>query len=230
MKKTTSVHMKQPFLWVSLAALVALSACTSGPRPADWQLDAKSALERSVSAYLQGNSGLEAQEFARARTAIASTGRLDLLAKVELLHCASHVASLVLTPCDGFEKIRLEAQPEERAYADYLAGRLNPQDASLLPPEQRAVATSLIGSNDVEIAAIKDPLSQLVAVAVVFQAGQSSPAQISLAVNAASSQGWRRPLLAWLGVELALAQKSGDVAKAASLERRMALVQADAFK
>lgn len=230
MKNAYALPVKKSLRWLSLAALVVLSGCSSGPRPADWQLDAKAAMERSVAAYLQGNSRLEALEFARARAAIASTGRADLLAKVELLHCASHVASLIFEPCAGFEKIRLDALPEERAYADYLAGRLKPQDAALLPPEQRAVATSLSCAAGVNMAAIKDPLSQLVAVAVVFQAGQSSPAQISLAVNAASSQGWRRPLLAWLGVELALAQKSGDVAKAASLERRIALVQADAFK
>lgn len=227
MKTPMTVSMKNYRLCLSLAALLVLSACASVPRPADWQLNAKAAMDRSVSAYLEGNSRLEALEFARARTAVGSTGRLDWLAKVELLHCASHVASLALEPCSGFEKIRLDAQPEARAYADYLAGRLMPQDVALLPLSQRVVAGSGNIVSDAEFVAIKDPMSQLVAVAVAFQAGRASRAQISLAVDAASRQGWRRPLLAWLGVALALAQNDGDLLQASRLERRVALVLAD---
>lgn len=71
-------------------------------------------MERSVAAYLQGNSRVEGVEFARARTEISSTGRIDLMARAELLHCASHVASLVFEPCTGFEKLRQDAAPAER--------------------------------------------------------------------------------------------------------------------
>ena len=35
---------------------------------------------------------------------------------------------------------------------------------------------------------------------------------------------WRRPLLAWLGVQLQRAESSGDSAGAAQIRRRMALV------
>ena len=73
-------------------AAVALAACASGPKPADWQLEAKSALERAVSAYLEGNSRIEAAEMARARSEISSTGRIDLMARAELLSCAGRVA------------------------------------------------------------------------------------------------------------------------------------------
>jgi len=39
-----------------------------------------------------------------------------------------------------------------------------------------------------------------------------------------SSQGWRRPLLAWLGVQLKRAEQAGDSETAARLKRRMELV------
>lgn len=205
---------------LSLAVLV-LGACSSGPKPADWQLESKTASERGVAAWMEGNSRVEAVEFGRALSEVASTGRVDLIARVELLRCASRVASLVLEPCAGFERLRADAPAAERAYADYLAGRLSPQDLALLPAAQRAAANG----DATAVKAITDPLSQLVAAAVLFQGGRASPAVIQQAVDTASSQGWRRPLLAWLGVQAQLAAKAGDAAEAERLRRRMLLVE-----
>ena len=88
-------------------------------------------MDRSIAAYLEGNSRVEAVELARARSEISSTGRIDLMARAELRHCASHVASLVFEPCAGFEKLRQDAAPAERTYADYLAARLQAADSAL---------------------------------------------------------------------------------------------------
>jgi hypothetical protein len=203
------------------AALLALAACSSGPKPADWQLEAKTASERGVAAYMEGNARVEAVEFARALSEVSSTGRVDLTARIELLRCASRVASLVLDPCAGFERLRADASAAERAYADYLAGRLQPQDVALLPATQRAVA----GGDAVAVKAMTDPLSQLVAAAVLFRRGQASPQVLQQAVDTSSAQGWRRPLLAWLGVQAQLADKAGDGEEAARLRRRMLLVE-----
>ncbi len=203
------------------AAVLALAACSSGPKPADWELEAKTASERAITAWMEGNTRVEAVEFGRALSEVASTGRVDLVARVELLRCASRTASLVLEPCAGFERLRADAPPAERAYADYLAGRLQPQDLALLPASQRAAAGGDAGA----LKAMTDPLSQLVAAAVLFQRGQASPAVLQLAVDTSSAQGWRRPLLAWLGVQAQLADKAGDAEQAARLRRRMALVE-----
>ena len=206
------------------AALFMLTACSSAPKPADWQIEAKGAMERSVTAYLEGNSRVEAVEFARAKAEITSTGRVELLARAELLRCASHVASLVFEPCAGFEAIRQDAPAAERAYADYLAAALPPQGAALLPAQHRAA----LSGGDAAVKSITDPLSQLVAAGVAFQSGRASPALTQLAIDTASSQGWRRPLLAWLGVQASLLDKSGLPEEAARLRRRIALTQGDA--
>lgn len=208
---------------LSVLALLLLAACSSGPKAPDWQMEAKTAMERAVAAYLEGNSRVEAQEFARARSELSSTGRPDLMARAELLRCASRVASLVLEPCAGFEVLRPDAPAAERAYADYLAGQLQPQDIALLPAAQRAAAAA--GADAAALKAVADPLSQLVAAGVMFRAGRASPAVLQQAVDTASSQGWRRPLLAWLGVQLQLAEKGGDLASAERLRRRIALTQ-----
>jgi hypothetical protein len=205
------------------ASVVALTACASGPKPTDWQLNAKGAMDRAVAAYLEGNTRIEAAEMAKARSEISSTGRADLMARAELLACASRVASLVFEPCAAFEKLRQDAPPAERAYADYLAGTLQPQEAVLLPKNQQIMALAQSNVALEAISTIADPLARLVAAGVVLQAGQASPAVVQAAVDAASSQGWRRPLLAWLGVQLKLAQAAGNVQEAERVQRRMAL-------
>jgi hypothetical protein len=205
------------------AIALALTACASGPKPADWQLESKGAMERAVAAYLEGNSRVEAAEMARARLEISSTGRVDLMARAELLSCASRVASLVFEPCAGFEKLRQDAPPAERAYADYLAGKLQPQDIHLLPKDQQISAQAQSIRAQAATESIADPLAKLVASGTALQAGNASPALVQAAVDAASSQGWRRPLLAWLGVQLKLAEASGNRVEAERIQRRIAL-------
>ena len=206
------------------AVALTLTACASGPKPADWQLESKGAMERAIAAYLEGNSRVEAAEVARARVEISSTGRVDLMARAELLSCASRVASLVFEPCAGFEKLRQDAPPAERAYADYLAGKLQPQDINLLPKNQQISAQAAIIRAQPAIESIADPLARLVATGTALQAGNASPALVQAAVDTASSQGWRRPLLAWLGVQLKLAEASGSRLEAERIQRRIALV------
>ncbi|MBC7548820.1 MAG: hypothetical protein H7224_09315 [Polaromonas sp.] len=212
--------MRAFFFCLPAAALCLMTACASGPQPPEWQLEAKSAMDRAVAAYLEGDSRVEQAEISRARAALARTGRADLLANVELLRCAPRVASLVFEPCEAFESLRPEATAGQRAYADYLRGQLQPQDAALLPEAQRGVAT------DHPTAALgqKDPLSQLVAAGVLLQAGKATASVHEAAVNTASAQGWRRPLLAWLGLQLRQAEQASQADEVARLQRKIAIV------
>jgi len=210
----------------ALAVLAALAACASGPTPPDWQADAREAIEDAQAAYLEGDSAAESRQFERARAAIARTGRPALMARVELMRCAAHVASLVFDPCAGYEALEPDAEPAERAYAAWLAGRAGPQDLALLPEGPRAWARP--GADEAStLAALKAetrPLSRLLGAALLFLAGRASPAVVALAVDTASEQGWRRPLLAWLHVQRESASRAGDAAEAARLQRRIDLV------
>jgi hypothetical protein len=203
-----------------------LAACSSAP-PVEWQSNAKSALDRAVAAYLAGDARVANVEFDLARRELARTGRADQVARAELTRCAVQVASLDFGPCEGFEKLRLEATDAQRAYADYLANRLQPADAALLRDQHRSFVAGGISGEAAASAlrAIDDPLARLVATGVLFQGGRANPAAIALAVETSSAEGWRRPLLAWLGVQLALAEKAGDKIGAEQLRRRIALVE-----
>jgi hypothetical protein len=207
--------------------VVVLAACSSAPPAPEWQSNSKAALDRAVAAHLGGDTRVANAEFDLARRELARTGRIDLVAMAELTHCAVRVASLDVGPCEGFEKLRLDATPAERAYADYLLNRVQAGDVALLPEHHRKFVAGGLGGDAAtsSLGALDDPLARLVATAVLFQDGRASPAAIALAVDTASEQGWRRPLLAWLGVQLALAEKAGDSASAERLRRRIALVQ-----
>ena len=207
------------------AAALLFSACSSGPKPPDWQVEAKGSMERSLAAYMEGNSRVETAELVRARSQLSRTGRADLLATAELLHCATRVASLVFEPCAGFEKLRDDATEAQRAYADYLRGQVRSASIPLLPPAQRAAAAGDVNA----LNGIADPLSQLVAAGVLLQTGKASPPVIGQAIDTASSLGWRRPLLAWLGVQAQRAEQGGDAEEAARLRRRISITQGSGF-
>lgn len=203
-----------------------LGGCAGGPVVPDWQMNAKSAIDRSVSAYLAGNTPVETQEFERARNEIARTGRLDLLARVELVRCAGRVASLVPEDCPAFEKLRQDAAAPERAYADFLLARSQPPDLASLPAQYRAVAgAASAAAASTALRDIADPLSRLIAAGVVLRAGRADPAVLAAAVETASAQGWRRPLLAWLGVQAMRAEQAGDTQAAQALRRRIEFIQ-----
>ena len=213
------------------AMLCLLTGCASHPPPPDWQMNAKTASERALTAYLSGDTRIEVQELQRARSEIARTGRIDLLARIELAHCAAQVASLVFQPCAGFEALRADVPAPERAYADYLAARVQAQDIGLLPEAQRGVAAGAAGAgagaaaNVAALGAIADPLSRLVAAGVLFEASRADPQVIGIAIDTASMQGWRRPLLAWLGVQLKRVELADASDEALRLRRRIEIVQ-----
>lgn len=210
---------------LTAAALAsALAACSSGPPVPDWKMNAQSSIERFEAAYLAGRTLVEQTEFQRARGQVAGTGKVDLVARIELLRCATRVASLVFEPCAGFEALRDDAGAADRAYAAYLAGTAV-VDTSLLPETQRAVAAATSDTQAASAAAaIKEPLGKLVAAGMLLRANRATPELLDMAVTTASDQGWRRPLLAWLGVQRLRAEQAGDLQEAQRIARRMALV------
>ncbi|HEX2199665.1 MAG TPA: hypothetical protein VHG88_13745 [Burkholderiales bacterium] len=176
-----------------------LAGCAGGPQAPDWQANAAQALAAFQRLYFAGNTVAADSEFRLARSELARTGRADLVARAELVRCAVRAASLEFDACPGFERLREGAGPDEVAYAAYLAGSGSAKTGA-------------------------EPLSRLVAHAVALRKGAITPSSISAAVDIASAQGWRRPLLAWLGVQAKRAEAAGDGETAARVRRRIELI------
>lgn len=222
-----TTHAAGPWRLAIGAMVLALCGCANGPTQPAWRADAKEAVERAQAAFLAGDTRIALAEMARARQAVSSTGRPDWMAQAELAFCAAQAASLELTDCPGFEALRADATPLQRAYADYLRGRSTPQGAELLAPWQQAITRQQGGdANGLKaLQAQAEPLSRLLGAAVLLQRGQADPAVVELAVDTASTQGWRRPLLAWLGVQLLSAEQAGQTELADRIRRRIQAAQ-----
>lgn len=202
------------------------SGCASGPAPKDWESNAQIALQTASTAYLMGNIRVEEQDFTRALRELRATGRVDLVAMAELTRCATRAASLVFDDCPAYLRLAADASTEGRAYADYLAGRWQGLNFGELPKHHAAVVFN--PSSAAALSQTKDPLSVLVAASMLLKFGNLTPSSLDevsqLAVQTASNQAWRRPLLAWLGVQIKSAVAKGDAAQVASLKRRVDLI------
>jgi hypothetical protein len=146
-----------------------------------------------------------------------------------------HVASLDWAPCSAFDAYAKEATVQEKAYATFLTGHWDGLNAELLPVHYRNLVVQSYALQAQGAPArsktpaslllnINDPLARLIAASVLLKRQQLQASQWQLATNTASDQGWRRPLLAWLGLELKSAQAEEKTEKAETLQRRIQVV------
>jgi hypothetical protein len=200
-------------------ALLLVGGCGNKPRQPDWLVNADGAQDRYERAFLSGRDRVAVSEFTRFRTEVSSTGNAAVVARAELTRCAVQAASLDFQPCAGFEPLRADATDAERAYADFLAGTLAPENAKLLPQDYRGVAGGQGGA--AALKGIDAPVSRIVAAAVLLRTGKADPEVLRIATDTASEQGWRRAVMAWLGAQALAAEKAGEAEEAARLRRRM---------
>lgn len=205
---------------IALPALLLLAACAGGPPAPEWQSSAHALLESFEAAYLRGDDRVARIDFARARAEASRTGRPELAARIELARCALEVASLDFNDCPGYRALAPDASAAERAYAIYLSGQWQGFDPALLAAPHRAA----VASGSTALGAIDDPLARLVAAGALFRAGRIEPQGIAAAVDTASANGWRRPLLAWLELEARRAAAGGDPEAEARIRRRIQLI------
>lgn len=233
---TQKIKKKQtPGQWgraLAAISVMTISACGNQIPAPDWALNAEAAAQKASQAYLQGQQRVEALQWQKARDAVASAGQLAQAAKLELMRCAAQVASLDWNSCPAYETLAQDAGKPEQAYARYLQASPQAGDIELLPEAQRGVARQLLGgvAGGAALAEIRDPLSRLVAAGVLLRGGAVGPALLQQGVDTATAQGWRRPLMAWLLLQLKAAQQGGDAEQQAQLQRRLKLLETSAPK
>lgn len=209
--------------WLLAASL--LAACAGSPPPPDWKLNAVSLIEHFQARWLEGDSASAELALEKARGEIAKTGRLDLLARAELAACATRVAALDFSPCDAYLRLREEAASQDVAYARFIAGDWSGLDAKTLPAHYGSlVAAGDAAAANRAVAEIEEPLPRLIAAALLFKRGDAAPGSLTAAVDTASERGWRRPLLAWLELQLQRAQAAGEARAVFHLRRRIELI------
>lgn len=207
-----------------LALAAALSAACSHPTVPEWEERAHEGFEQYQRSYFAGDRTAD-RDFRKAADALATTGKPELRARGELIGCALATAALDFERCNAWQSLQADADQADRAYGALLSGRFSGLDAKALPAQYGALAkaTDAAARNDA-LKRIEDPLSRLIGAGAVFRAGDLSPEGVALAVDTASEQGWRRPLLAWLGAQAGLAEAAGDAAALARIRKRIDVV------
>lgn len=207
-----------------LVLAAALSAACSHPTVPEWEERAHEGFEQYQRSYFAGDRTAD-RDFRKAADALATTGKPELRARGELIGCALAIAALDFERCNTWQSLQADADQADRAYGALLSGRFSGLDAKALPPQYGALAkaTDAVARNDA-LKRIEDPLSRLIGAGAVFRAGDLSPEGVALAVDTASEQGWRRPLLAWLGAQAGLAEAAGDTAALARIRKRIDVV------
>jgi len=211
-------------LHVTAMVCALLTGCSSTPPPPDWKMNAVSLLEHYQARWLEGNTKAADLALDKSRSEIAKTGRLDLLARLELAACGTRIAALEFTPCDKHVALATEASPADQTYAQFLDGQWRNLDSTRLP----AHYTRLVSAKDDAAANqaaqdIKDPLARLIAAGLLLKQSRATPQTLTTAIDTASERGWQRPLLMWLKIEQQRAQNAGDQKSAHSLQRRIEL-------
>lgn len=213
----------QAWLGVMVAGVLLVGCAAKAPTP-DWKLEAQSASERAVQAYLEGHTRVAQAQWSKAFNEVAATGQPGRMARVALLQCAAQTAALEVTDCPRYQRYALGADPVEQAYARYLLAQHTAADVPLLPTGQQKVALQLVQGSAIEMGS-GEPLSQLTAAGVALRAGAIDKNGVEHAIEVASGQGWRRALMAWLAVAQRMAQQAGDAATVQAMELRLQILQ-----
>ena len=118
-----------------------------------------------------------------------------------------------------------------RAVARHLLAAPQPQPQRINVPSHsvhpRSVRPELVEGPQLQpgratalLRAIDDPLARLLAASVLLRAQRLELADLPLAIDTASEQGWQRPLLAWLLLQQQWAQQAGQSELAAQARQR----------
>lgn len=213
-----------------LGAVLLMSACGSkGPPVPDWKTDSANYIERYKKAYLMGQNTLADGYFKRALDATSGAGRVAETARLWLIQCALHKASLVSDNCEAYAKLsQTDSTAEDRAYYQFLTGTWDQLDVKSLPGQYVPIlklASGDAGPSNTVLKAITDPLSRLIGAGVLLSRKQADDATLTLAAETASSQGWRQPLLVYLKLQETRALERGDTGAQSQLAVRIKLIE-----
>lgn len=211
----------------TLALVTLLAACgTGGPPPPDWKTDSADLIDRYKKHALLGENTLAERYFQQAVAATGGAGRVADTARLWLVRCATRRAMLIDDACTEYAELaRIEPNAADAAYYRYVTLRWNELDASLLPSQHRDFVRAPAERRNDTLDRIGDPLARLLDASLLVMRREADRRTLELAVETASAQGWRQPLLTYLKLLQTLAVERGDAAEQERLAKRIELVE-----
>ncbi len=196
----------------------------------EWKDTASRQLESYKKSFLTGKEDAADVHFNRAKTAIASSNNLNLLATAYLTKYALHTA--VLEDFDGSDFIRinrLHPVAANFAYYNFLKGNFSTVEDNLLPTQYlgliKPARNKDLAKSLQEISSIDDPLSRLIACGIWVKYLPYNENILQLAINTSAEQGWKKPLWAYLTQLQKYYLSRGETAKAANTKEWLELLK-----
>jgi hypothetical protein len=221
--------MKKSIL--SLIAALVICACCQASLPVSvWKDNAYRYLEDYKGNFLAGKEDATEPHFFKAKREITAGNDLTLLAIAYLTKYALHTACLEKFDTGDFARIyHQEPNPANMAYCNFLKGNFSAVDLNLLSPRYTGIIKAAAGKDTSfaarEIAAIDDSLARLIACGVWVSYMPYNEKILLTAIETASSQGWRRPLWAYLDKLQTFYLENGDKVKASGIQERLELLK-----
>lgn len=220
--------MKRHLGLISCCLLLFLG-CTAKSVP-DWKSASFNHLEQYKKYFLSGRDQLATIQFQKAVDEIKNSGNLSLLATAYLTRSALRVA--VLEPPQNREYLEiLKADPtdDQKDYYLLLEGKFAEIQKNNLPASYQDLAEALEGGNEeritIAVLDIPDDLSRLIAVGLVARYRVENEAVLTSAVDLASRNGWRKPLLIYLARLESYHQRINETDKAEKIRRKIELLK-----
>lgn len=213
-----------------LLSALTLTACGSkGPPIPDWKTDSSNFIERYKKTYLMGENTVADRFFEQAVSATSGAGKVAETARLWLIQCALHKASLATDSCERYaEMAKTDTTAEDKAYFQFLTGHWEQLDVKALPAHYVPIlkaATGDVAHTNAALSAMTDPLSRLIGASLLLERKQVNDETLALATQTASDQGWRRPLLVYLKLRGSRAQERGDTDAQERLNVQIKLVE-----
>lgn len=210
-----------------LASLVLLTACGSGgPPPPDWKIDSSDLIGRYQKHALLGENTLAERYFQQAVSATGGAGRVAETARLWLVRCATRRAMLIDDACAEYAELaRIGPSAADQAYYQFITLRWDDLDVAQLPEQHRDLVRTPAATRHEVLSRISDPLARLLDASLLVMRQEAGGTTLEVATEAASSQGWRQPLLTYLKLQHEQAAAQGDAPRQARLARRIQLVE-----
>jgi len=219
-------------LLLIFASLILFTACGSGgPPPPDWKTDSADLITRYQKHALLGEKTVAERYFQQAIAATGGAGRVADTARLWLVRCTTRRAMLVDDPCTEYAELaKIEQRASDHAYYQFVTLHWDGMNTALLPAQHQDLLRTARDKRPEVLRRMTDPLARLLDASLLVLKQEADARILEVAVETASEQGWRQPLLTYLKLQEKQAVQLGNVAEQERLSLRIKLVEDSLFR
>jgi hypothetical protein len=206
-----------------------IAGCASNPRP-EWRQDSYGQVENYKINYLKGKDMIAESYYRKALEEVKRSGDLKLLSRIYLTKYALKTAALEnISDSEYIELDVIEPDAENRNFFVFLKGNLSIVDAKLLPAQYGSFLRAGIDGKEREIndalSKIDDSLSSLIAAGITVKNNIYNEETLQIAIQKASTNGWQKPLLAYLEKLQQYYEAHNEKAKASKIQQKLKTIK-----